>query len=376
MGGQTRNPHALDRSPCGSSAGSAVAVAAGLAAAAIGTETDGSITFPASVNGVVGMKPTVGLVSRARIIPISNSQDTAGPMARTVRDAALLLSVLADPAVLAEPAPTTLASALTRLPQDALREARIGVLEFASGFHEATDVVFRTALHCIEAAGATLVPIAAFPCDRAVLGNLEMIVLMSELKAGLNAYLATTDARQVATRSLRDVIDFNMTHADDELALFGQDLFEAAERTTGLDDPVYLAARRDGRRMAGAGGIDAMIERYGVTALVAPTLGPAWCIDPILGDHFVGGGSSMAAAIAGYPHLSVPMGQVGGMPVGLSFIGPAWSDALLLAYGAAFEDRANAYRVPLFPTSADYRGLGNASDRTASVPAAGAWTAS
>ena len=346
VGGQARNPYALDRSPCGSSSGSAVAAAASLAAATVGTETDGSVTCPAAVNGLVGLKPTVGLVSRTFVVPISHSQDTPGPMARNVRDAALLLGAMAGP----DPRDPATARAeagdfTTGLQPDALRGVRIGVMRFAAGFHPETDVVFEAALATLRRAGAELVEIAEF-MGQGEVGKLEHTVLMTELKADLNSYLASTDPARVPTRTLADLIAFNTTNAATEMPLFGQDLFETAEKTAGLADPAYLKAVAEARRLTGPEGIDRLLREHKVAALVAPTLGPAWLIDPVLKDNFVGGGAGSAAAVAGYPHLTVPMGQIGGLPVGLSFVGAAWADRDLLRYGYAFEQAANARRPP------------------------------
>jgi amidase len=290
-------------------------------------------------------------------VPISHTQDTAGPMARDVRDAALLLSVIAgsdpaDPATVQ--ADARKADYLAGLKPDALKGVRIGVMRYAAGFHPETDKVFDQALATLTAAGATLVEIPHFPTDQG-LGKLERVVLGTELKADMNAYLATTSPDRVASRSLADLIAFNTAHAKDEMPLFGQDLFELAQTTGGLADPTYLQAKADAHRLAGPEGIDAMLAANHVAALVAPTLGPAWLIDPVLKDRFVGGGAGGPAAIAGYPHLTVPMGQMDGLPVGLSFIGPAWSEASLLAYGYAFEQRAHA-RVP--PTYAETAPVG------------------
>ena len=339
VGGQTRNARDPLRSPCGSSSGSAAAVAAGFAAAAVGTETDGSVTCPAAVNGLVGLKPTVGLVSRTHIVPISHSQDTAGPITLTVRDAAILLTAMAgtDPA---DPATAEAdahrADYAARLDAGALRGARIGVMRFAAGFHPATDQVFEAALARLRAAGATLVEIRD-RSDAKALNAAEHLVLLTEFKADVEAYLAATDPAKVPSRTLADLIAFNRAHAEAEMPLFGQELFEAAEKTSGLTDPAYLAALAAGKRLAGPEGIDRMLAANGVVALVAPTMGPAWLIDPVLKDHFVGGGAGTMPAVAGYPHLTVPMGDVRGMPVGLSFIGPAWSEATLLSLGYAFE---------------------------------------
>jgi amidase len=349
IGGQTRNPYALDRNPCGSSSGSGAAVAAGMVPAAIGTETDGSITCPAAVNGIVGFKPTVGLVSRTHVVPISHSQDTAGPMARTVRDAALVLNAIAgsDPA---DPATAEAdahrADYVAALAPDALRGVRIGVMRFASGF--GTDEVFEAALAVLRAQGATLVDIDSFE-GREEIGRDEMIVLMAELKHDMNAYLATLPAN-VGPRTLADLIAFNRAHADTELALFGQDLFEQAEATHGLDE-AYRRARATSQRLAGPEGIDRLLRDNDVVALVGPTMPPAWPIDAVNGDQISGGGAGSLAAVAGYPHLTVPMGQVRGLPVGLSFIGAKWDDARILALGFAYEQASHMRADPTFPDS-------------------------
>jgi amidase len=353
-GGQTRNPYALDRNTCGSSSGSGAGAAASLAAAAIGTETDGSVTCPSAINGLVGLKPTVGLVSRTHVVPISHTQDTAGPMTRDVRDAALLLDVIAgsDPQDAATaPADAHKTDYLAGLKPDALKGVRIGVLRYAADFHPETWLVFSKALTTLKAAGATLVEIEKFPHDQDI-GKLEELVLMTELKADLNAYLATTAPDKVPSRTLADLITFNKQHADAEMPLFGQDRFEAAELTKGLDDPAYVTAKADAHRLAGPEGIDAMLQANKLDALIAPTLGPAWLIDPVLKDRFLGGDVGSPPAVAGYPHLTVPMGQVDGLPVGLSFVGPAWSEARLLAYGYAFEQAAHARLPPSYAPSA------------------------
>lgn len=337
LGGLTKNPWSPDRSACGSSSGSGAAVAAGLAAAAIGTETDGSVTCPASVNGIVGFKPTLGLVSRHNIVPLAHSQDTAGPMARSVSDVALLLGVMAgsDPAdVATKDADAHRADYLGGLKPEALKGRRLGVMRFEAGFHPETDAVFAHALDVLRQAGATLVEIDKLPGSEAI-GDAELIVLLTELKADLAAYLATTP-KAVTTRTLADLIAFNRDHADRELGLFGQELFEKSQATHGLDDPAYLEARKTSLRLAGQDGIDRMLAADHLDALVAPTAGPAWVVDTINGDHSTGQTSTLPA-VAGYPHLSLPMGLVAGLPVGLSIIGPAWSDARVLAYGFAFE---------------------------------------
>jgi amidase len=344
VGGQTRNPFALDRNTCGSSSGSGAAVAAGIVDHAIGTETDGSITCPAAINGIVGFKPTVGLVSRTHIVPISASQDTAGPMTRTVRQAAELLTVIAgsdaaDPATReADRARRDYGAALDA---DALRGARIGVMRFAAGF--GTDPAFTAALAVLKARGAILVEIKKFD-DKAIGGN-ELTVLLTEFKAGLNAYLATTPAT-VATRSLADVIAFNKANAGTELALFGQETFERAEKTKGLADPAYRKARRISLAAAGANGIDKMLRDHRLVALVGPTMPAAWKIDAVHGDQISGGGGGGLAAVAGYPHLTVPMGAVRGLPVGLSFIGGKWDDARILSLGFAYEQARGPLEGP------------------------------
>ena len=349
VGGQTRNPHALDRNPCGSSSGSGAAVAAGIVDYAIGTETDGSITCPAAINGVVGFKPTVGLVSRTHIVPISVSQDTAGPITRTVLQAAQVLSAIAgsdpaDPAT--KQADARRADYAAGLGVDALQGKRLGVMRFASGF--GTDGPFESALAVLKAQGATLVEIKSF--DDKAIGPNEHIVLMTEFKAGLNAYLATTPP-SVASRTLADVIAFNTAHATQELALFGQETFLEADNSKGLDDPVYLKARATGKTAAGVNGIDQLLRADRLDALIGPTMPPAWKIDAVNGDQSAGGGAGSLAAVAGYPHLTVPMGAVKGLPVGLSFIGGKWDDAKILALGFAYEQASHALFAPNFVPS-------------------------
>ncbi len=347
VGGQTRNPHALNRNPCGSSSGSAAAVAAGMVPAAIGTETDGSITCPAAINGIVGLKPTVGLISRRHIVPISHSQDTAGPMTRTVRDAALLLTAMAgtdlQDAATAE-ADQHREDYAARLTRDALQDQRIGVLRFASGF--GTDEPFAEALRTLREQGATLIEIAYFPGWQQI-GRNEFIVLLTELKHNLNAYLATTPPA-VETRTLGELIAFNEAHADVEMPFFGQNFFEQADSTTGIDTDAYRRAREVSLRMAGAEGIDRLLIEHDAVALVGPTASAAWIIDSVHGDLINSGGAGSLAAVAGYPHLTVPMGHVRGLPVGLSFIGPKWSDGLILALGYAYEQAAQKLIEPRF----------------------------
>jgi amidase len=349
VGGQTRNPYALDRDPCGSSSGSAAAVSAGEVEAAIGTETDGSITCPAAVNGVVGLKPTVGLISRSGIVPISHSQDTAGPITANVSTAARVLTVIAgadpnDPAT--KDADAHISNYVAALKPDALKGARIGVLRFATGWSAATDKVFGQALSVLRAQGAILVDVSDFK-DRDKISEAEAIVLNTELKVDLNNYLANTP-KTVKTRTLADLIAFNESHADRELSLFGQETFVKAEATKGLDDPAYQTARASSLRMAGPEGIDAILAKDHLDALVCPTMPPAWKIDAANGDQIGGGGAGGLAAVSGYPHLTVPMGVVMGLPVGLSIIGPAWSEARLLSYGYAYEQASQINVKPHF----------------------------
>ena len=335
IGGQTRNPHATDRNTCGSSSGSGASIAAGMAWAAIGTETDGSITCPASMNGIVGFKPTVGLVSRSFVVPISHSQDTPGPMAQSVADAALVLSVIAgtDPLDSATaPADQRKTDFTAGLAASSLKGVRIGVLRKQAGRHAGTGRVFAQAQADLVAAGAVLVPIDYdIP---AAMGADEGTVLYFELREDMGKYLTGLPGT-VAAKSLADLIAFNKANAATELRWFGQDSFERAEQNT--DRAAHDKARANSYRLAGPGGIDALLSLHNVAVLIAPTEGPAGMNDLVTGDHFVPVGAGSLAAVAGYPHLTVPMGQVEGLPVGLSFIGAQWSDALMLRLGAAYE---------------------------------------
>ncbi len=347
LGGLVRNPHSLDRTACGSSSGSGAAVAAALASGAIGTETDGSVTCPAALNGIVGLKPTVGLVSRTHVVPISASQDTAGPMTRTVADTAALLTVLAgsdpaDPATATADAHRT--DYLKALDPLALKGARIGVLRGPKGRTPQTDLVFERALALLAAQGAVLVDVQA--PDETALGAAESLVLSVEFKAGVNAYLASTDPAKVKTRTLADLIAFNAA-TPREPALFGQEIFERSQAGPGLDDPAYVKAKVEALRLAGADGIDRLLAGAKVEILVAPSGAPAGIVDPVNGARSFGSPSS-PPAVAGYPHLTVPMGAVQGLPVGLSFIGPAWSEARLLALGYAYEQASRARIAPSF----------------------------
>jgi amidase len=346
VGGLTRNPYVLDRTACGSSSGSAVAVAAGMAAASIGSETDGSITCPASMTGVVGLKPTLGLLSQRGIVPIAHSQDTAGPMGRTVADVAIVLSALVSHgAHECEPAasPCDATDYAAGLDPDSLRGKRIGVLRFRAGSHPEMDDVYERALRRLRAAGATLVEVPT--PDSAPLEAAEFTVLLSEFKAGINVYLAVAPAA-VKTRDLAQLIDFNRD-SPYELLYFGQDIFLSAQKTVGLDDAGYRDALATSKRLAGAQGLDQMLQQDRLDLLVAPTTSPAWRVDQVFGDRG-GDAYTTLAAVAGFPHLSVPMGQVAELPVGLSFIGPAWSEQLLLACGYAFSLRAGPLASPQY----------------------------
>jgi len=352
-GGQCRNAYALDRSPSGSSSGSGVAISANLCVVAVGTETDGSIVSPSSASALVGVKPTVGLVSRSGIVPISHSQDTAGPMARTVREAALLLEVLAgrdpaDPATTAKGARFDLRYA-AGLDRGALKGARIGVPRPKYfGYHPATDALAEEALKLLKAEGAILVD----PAPIATAGKFddpELEVLLTEFKADLNAYLSRLGGP--GPRTLKALIEWNQAHAAEEMPYFGQELFIDAEKKGPLTTPAYRKAREACIRLSRKEGIDAVMDRHRLDALVAPTQGPAWLIDWVNGDYSTGGCSS-PAAVAGYPHVTVPMGQVRGLPVGLSFFGRAWSEARLLALAYAYEQASHARKPPTFAASA------------------------
>jgi amidase len=355
-GGQTHNPYAYDRSPCGSSSGSGVAVSASLCAVAVGSETDGSIVCPSSANGIVGIKPTVGLVSRAGIIPISHTQDTAGPMGRTVADAAALLGALAgvDPDDSATRVPGRKAAAdYTKfLDRAGLRGARIGVVHKSYDFSESVASVLRAALDAMKREGAVLID----PVEIASLGKFddsEMDAMLYEFKHDLNAYLASAGPH-VPVRSLKEVIAFNEKYADKELAYFGQDLFVKAEKKGPLTDKAYLDALAKNHRLSRAEGIDAVMDKYRLDALVAPTAGPSWLIDLVDGDHDTGGTSSLAA-VAGYPNINVPAGFVLGMPVGISFFGRAWSEPALIKIAYAFEQATLDRRAPRFLPTASLR---------------------
>jgi amidase len=348
-GGLTKNPYALDRNPCGSSSGSGAGVSANLCAAAIGTETDGSIVCPASSNGIAGIKPTVGLVSRSGIIPISHSQDGAGPLCRTVRDAAVILGVLTgidprDPATAASQG-----KSLTDYTQfcdpNGLKGARIGVARKYFGFSDTVDALMEQSLDAMKKQGATLID----PADIETLGKFdesELLVFMYELKADLNAYLANLGPN-APVRTLKDIIDFNDRNRQKEMPYFGQDLFLKAEAKGPLTEKAYLDALEKNHQLARTEGIDATMDKYHLDAIFAPTGGPAWITDLVNGDH-VAGGSSNAAAVAGYPNINVTAGFISGLPVGISFFGRAWSEPTLIRLAFAFEQTTKARQTPRF----------------------------
>ena len=362
-GGQCCNPYDLSRNPGGSSSGSGAAVSANLASAALGTETDGSIVNPAGACGIVGIKPTVGLSSRAGVIPISHTQDTVGPMARTVADAAAVLGALtgADGRDAATAAKQRKVHSDYRsfLDADGLRGTRIGVArKGVSGYDAATDRIFEDAIRAIGDAGAEVIdPADILTIDDGRIGASEMVIMQTEFKDGIAAYLATrivVDADLPQPRTLADLIRFNEEHAEQELVHFGQERFEQALESGPLDGEAYLQALATGRRLAATEGLDAVLDEYGLDALVAPTGGPAWPLDPRAGDTFLGG-SSRCAAVAGYPLVTLPAGFVShgaetgarfDLPVGLTFMGRAWSEPALIRLAYAFEQITQVRRPP------------------------------
>ena len=346
VGGQTNNPYALDRNPCGSSSGSGAAVAAQLATVAIGTETDGSVVCPSSANGIVGVKPTLGLVSRTGVVPISHEQDTAGPMARNVTDAAVLLGALhgidpADPAT--EDSRGNAHDDYTRfLDADALRGARIGVWRAGKGASDETEEIVDVAVDRLRREGASVVD-PVHPPHLGDIGGPEFTALLNEFKHDLNAYLATVPGDH--PRDLAELIEFNREHADVEMPYFDQEIFESAQATSGdLSDPEYLEARQTATRLARAA-IDETMAQHDLDAIVAPTGSPAWPTDLVNGDHFVLG-SSAPAAVAGYPNITVPAGFAFDLPVGVSFMGSRWDEPRLVALAYAFEQASPARRPP------------------------------
>jgi amidase len=339
----------LDRSACGSSSGSGAAAAANLAAVTIGTETDGSITCPASICALVGIKPTVGLVSRAGIIPISATQDTAGPMCRTVTDAALVLEAIQgedrrDPAT-SRATGRMAPSYREALRRGALQGARLGVARRGFGLPSSVEPVLTEAIAALKALGAVIVDPAEVP-NAEKLAEPEIVVLDFEIKAGLAEYLATRD-QDAAVRTLADVIAFNSANREPEMSWFGQEIFERAQQRGPLTDPVYRTALASCRRLSRGLGIDALMARRRLDAIVAITAGPSWPIDLVNGDRYTGGATS-PAAVAGYPHVTVPAGWVHGLPIGLSFFGRAWSEAKLIGLAFDFEQETGVRRAPEF----------------------------
>jgi amidase len=348
-GGQTRNPYVLDRNPCGSSSGSAVAVAANLCAGAVGTETDGSIICPSQTNGVVGIKPTLGLISRSGIIPIAHSQDTAGPMGRSVADAAVLLGAMTGIDVRDSATSSSQGKAYSDytqfLDKGGLQGARIGVARSFFEFHPQVDKVIEACLETLKSLGAELIdPVEIENAKK--LGETEIEVLTYEFKADLNAYLANLGP-QAAVHSMQDLIAFNEQHRDKVMPYFGQERMLKAQEKGPLTDDAYLKALETTQRLARAEGIDATLEKHQLNAIVAPTGGPAWLVDYVNGDCGEGGSWS-PAAVAGYPNITVPAGYVSGLPVGISFFGAAYSEPVLIRLAYAFEQATKARRQPQF----------------------------
>lgn len=352
-GGQTKSPYALDRNPCGSSSGSGVAVSANLCPLAVGTETDGSVVCPASMCGIVGIKPTLGLVSRSGIVPIAHSQDTAGPMARTVRDAALLLGALAgadehDPATLVD-RNRSYTDYTQFLDPDGLKGARIAVARQYFNISPAVDAIMEDCIALIQKAGAQIVDPAGLPSFEEW-RETELQVMLYEFKADLNRYLA---ARGGSIKSLADVISFNSAHRAEEMPYFGQELMQRAQEMGPLSEPEYKKALRTNRRLTRAEGIDAVIAKHKVDAILGPTSGPSWTTDWVSGDR-IDSGCASPPAVAGYPHITVPAGFIFGLPIGVSFFGPAWSEPKLLKFAYAFEQARKARRIPQFAATVDY----------------------
>ena len=347
-GGQTKNPYAVDRNPCGSSSGSGVAPSANLCAAAIGTETDGSVVCPSSANSLVGIKPTVGLVSRSGIIPIAHSQDTAGPMARTVTDAVILLGIMTgqdtrDP-IISESRGKALSDYTKFLNKDGLKGIRLGVARKYFGFNDRVDKLMNERLDELKRLGATLIDPADIPTS-GKFDDSELEVLLYEFKADLNKYLAGLQSSSV--RTLKDVIEFNEKNRDKEMPYFGQDLFIKAQEKGPLTSPKYIQALKKNHLMSRTQGIDFVMKQHRLDALIAPTGGPAWPTDLVNGDHFTGGYST-ASAVAGYPHITVPAGYVFGMPVGISFFAGPYSEPKLIKMAYAFEQVTKAREIPKF----------------------------
>jgi amidase len=352
-GGQTRNPYVLDRNPCGSSSGTGAAVAANLAAIGVGTETDGSVVCPSNANSLVGIKPTVGLISRAGIVPISHSQDTAGPMCRTVTDAAILLGALAgidsrDDTTKASGG-RFLADYTKSLDPNGLKGARIGVHRKGFGFNDAVDKLMNDCIDIIKRRGATVIDPADIP-TAGKFDDSELEVLLYEFKTDLNEYLRSLGPR-APVKSLKEIIDFNEQYRDREMPWFGQDIMTKAQAKGPLTEKAYRDALAKNQRMSQKEGINFVMDKNKLDALIAPTGGPAWPTDWVNGDHFTGGYST-TSAVAGYPHVTVPAGYVSGLPVGLSFFGRAWSEPMLIKFAYAYEQATKARRAPQFLVTA------------------------
>lgn len=348
-GGQTKNPYALDRNPCGSSSGSGVAVSANFCVVAVGTETDGSIVCPSTNNGLVGIKPTLGLISRTGIIPLSHSQDTAGPMARTVRDAAILLGALAeaDSADAASRGYKGLSDYTKALRPDALKGARIGIARKFFGFSTRVDAIMHDAIVAMKELGAVFVDPADLP-SHGKYDDSELEVLLYDFKNDINEYLR---ARKLPAKSLADLIKMNEKIKDREMPYFGQELFIQAQAKGPLTDKKYKDALEKNHKLSRDEGINAIMNKHQLDALIAPTGGPAWTTDLLNGDHFTGG-SSTPAAVAGYPAITVPAGHVRGLPVGITFFGRAWSEPKLIGYAYSFEQATMVRLAPQFlPTA-------------------------
>ncbi|HEX5703500.1 MAG TPA: amidase [Pyrinomonadaceae bacterium] len=354
-GGQTKNPYVLDRNPCGSSSGTGAAIAANLAAVGVGTETDGSVVCPSNACSLVGIKPTLGLISRAGIIPIAHSQDTAGPMCRTVMDAALLLAGIAgfdsrDPVTKSGAGQSRERYYTTSLDPNGLRGARIGVQRKSHGFNDAVDKLMHDSIDVLKRLGAIVIDPADIP-TQGKFDDSEFEVLLYEFKADLNKYLSSLGP-SAPVKSLKDVIDFNEKNRDRELRYFGQDIMIKAQAKGPLTERKYRMALAKNHRLTRTLGIDAVMNKHRLDAIIAPTGGPPWPTDLVNGDHFTGGYSS-ASAVAGYPHITVPAGYVFGLPVGISFFGRAWSEATLIKFAYAYEQATKARRAPKFLETAN-----------------------